>query len=66
MSEQLQLCAQPALGFETLTSWLRAVGKIVGDVRVNGHAWEVATFARVSGYVEQVRFAFCRQRGTRV
>ena len=30
-----------------------AVGKIVGDIRVNGHAWEVATFARVSGYVEQ-------------
>lgn len=31
----------------------RAAGKITGDIRVNGHAWEVATFARVSGYVEQ-------------
>ena len=33
---------------------MHAVGKIVGEVRVNGHPWEVATFARVSGYVEQV------------
>lgn len=36
---------------------LLAVGKIVGEVRVNGHPWEVATFARVSGYVEQVSIA---------
>ena len=56
---QLQLCAQgctcvPPSSGTPLTSWPRAVGKIVGDVRVNGHPWEVATFARVSGYVEQV------------
>ncbi|KAK9861986.1 hypothetical protein WJX84_003567 [Apatococcus fuscideae] len=28
-------------------------GRIIGDVRVNGHAQEPHTFARVSGYVEQ-------------
>lgn len=30
-----------------------AVGRITGDVRVNGHPQSFATFARVSGYVEQ-------------
>ena len=32
---------------------LAAAGKIEGDVRINGHPKEQASFARVSGYVEQ-------------
>ena len=40
-------------GTAMLTCSMLAVGKILGDIRVNGHPWEVATFARVSGYVEQ-------------
>lgn len=32
-------------------------GRIEGDIRVNGHTKEAATFARVSGYGE--RFCFC-------
>lgn len=31
----------------------RAAGKIEGDIRINGHPKQQATFARVSGYVEQ-------------
>ena len=34
--------------------WCLAGGRITGDVRVNGFPKEQATFARVSGYVEQV------------
>ena len=30
-----------------------AAGKIEGDIRINGHPKQQATFARVSGYVEQ-------------
>ena len=30
-----------------------AGGRIKGDVRINGHPKEQASFARVSGYVEQ-------------
>jgi hypothetical protein len=30
-----------------------AGGKITGDVRVDGHPKQAATFARVCGYVEQ-------------
>ncbi len=33
-------------------SW-HAVGRIEGDIRVNGFPQEHRTFARVSGYVEQ-------------
>ena len=31
-----------------------AVGRVTGDVRVNGFPWDRASFARVSGYVEQI------------
>ncbi|KAK9802906.1 hypothetical protein WJX73_004507 [Symbiochloris irregularis] len=31
----------------------KTTGLITGEIRVNGHPWEVHTFARVSGYVEQ-------------
>ena len=38
---------------QSLNSWNFAAGKIEGDIRINGHPKEQATFARVSGYVEQ-------------
>ena len=30
-----------------------AAGRITGDIRVNGNPWHRATYARMSGYVEQ-------------
>ena len=36
-----------------LTECVVAAGKIEGDIRINGHPKQQATFARVSGYVEQ-------------
>ncbi len=34
-----------------LTQWSNAGGRIEGEVLVNGHPQEAATFARISGYV---------------
>ncbi len=33
----------------------KTAGRITGDVRVNGHPQVFSTFARISGYCEQVR-----------